>query len=237
MSEVFVLGAGFSKAINGAMPTLREVSESILPALSDRDSKLANRLMRMGKNVELWMSYLSQPQPWLRVEENQYNASVAGVIRRQLRSQIEDAVQETRAVPEWMKALVTKWHCERATILTLNYDTLIERVASDVKVRERDGMERGLLPCDLYPSYLGYAGARAFGAWSPTATKTFALFKLHGSTNWYYSGCRILWRTVLWTKTAAVDSVNGRRQELRQLEQVADKEALIIPRSQRKRIF
>ena len=230
MSDVFVLGAGFSKAISGTMPTLQQLSESILPTLQDRDPTLANRLVRMGKNVELWMSYLSQPQPWLRVEQNQYNASVAGVIRRLLRSRIDDLVTETRTVPEWVRALVAKWHRQQTTVLTLNYDTLVERVARGVMVRESDGTERGLLPCDLYPSYFGYAGARAFGAWSPTEVKTLALLKLHGSTNWHYSGQPNFYgETILWTKTATIESESERQEEVRQSMQVADKEILIIP--------
>ena len=101
MGDVFVLGAEFSRAVNAKMPTLRDLSEAILPALRGRDPDLAKRLARLGQNVELCMSYLSQSQPWLSAEHNQYNLSIAGFIRELLRSRIDGLVRETRAVPEW----------------------------------------------------------------------------------------------------------------------------------------
>ena len=230
MTDVFVLGAGFSRAVNGAMPTLRELSDGLLPVLEDRDADLARRLARMGRDVELWMSYLSQGQPWLRSEENQYHLSVAGVVRRLIRSRIDGAVRESGPAPEWFETLVAQWHRRRTNVVTLNYDTLIERAARRVTVAGADEQEQGLLPCHLYPPYFASAGARAFGAWAPMPVETFALLKLHGSTNWFYSGqAEFHGETILWTHTAAPGSEVERATEQKQLAGVADKEILIIP--------
>ena len=234
MSDVFILGAGFSRAINENMPTLSDLSEAILPVIRDRDPEVARRLVRMGHNVELWMAYLSQSQPWLRLEHNQHNLSVAAFIRGVLRSSIDDLARETRSVPEWLNALVETWHERQTTIVTLNYDTLIERAARDLTVlagEEEHPQKRGLLPSDLYPPYFSYVQGRdGFGAWAPSPVDTFTLLKLHGSTNWFYSGQPDFHgETILWTATAAVGSEPERETEERHLAQVRDKHALIIP--------
>ena len=231
MSEVFIIGSGFSRAINEAMPTMRELSEHVLPALRGRDSRLADRLERMSPNVELWMSYLSQSQPWLRVEQNQYNLSVAAVIRGLIHSHIDGLVRATDVVPEWLRQLVAKWHENHTTVITLNYDTLIERVAGGIEIPEPDGVMRELTAWDLYPRYLVDAATRGASTWGDAPAMTFKLLKLHGSTNWYYSGQADFYgENILYARTSAlVASPAAEAMEERHLAAVADKEALIIP--------
>ena len=230
MSEVFILGAGFSRAINEAMPTLRELSEHVLPALRSRDRRLADRLERIGPNVELWMSYLSHSQPWLRVEQNQYNLSIAGEIRRLICSHIDALVRETDAVPDWLRALVSRWHEERVSVLTLNYDTLIERVACGVTVPEPDGRERGLYAGDLYPRYFVDAATRGASIWGAEPVLTFKLLKLHGSTNWYYSGqSDYFGESIMYARTAPLVAEGVPVIREQDLAVVADKGALVIP--------
>lgn len=231
MSEVFIVGAGFSRAANEAMPTMRELSEHVLPPLRGRDSRLADRLGRMGPNVELWMSYLSQSQPWLRVEQNQYNLSVAAVIRKLIHSHIDGLVRATDTVPEWLGQLVAKWHEKHTTVITLNYDTLIERVAGGIRVPEPDGEMRELTAWDLYPRYLVDAATRGASNWGAAPVGTLRLLKLHGSTNWYYSGQPDFHgENILYARTSALAaSEDAAVVEARHLAAVADKEALIIP--------
>ena len=233
MREAFILGSGFSRAINEEMPTLSHLSEEILPAIRDRDPRLARRLLRMGHNVELWMAYLSQSQPWLSMEHNQQNFSVAALVRRVLCSIINDRVRETRSLPEWLHQIVGAWHARQATIITLNYDTLIERAARDPSVLAgvEETEERGLLPSHLYPPYFAYVGGRdGYGAWAPTPVDTFTLLKLHGSTNWHYSGQPDFHgETILWTDTAMIGSASQQLVEEAHLAEVSDKQPLIIP--------
>ena len=239
MSEVFVLGSGFSKAVNEAMPTLGELSECIVPALRKRDSELVDRLKRLGSNVELWMSYLSQSQPWLSVEQNQYNLSFTGVIRKLIYSHIDDLVSKINTAPEWMSRLVTKWDEERVTVISLNYDTLVERVTVDLKFQESDGRSRSLTAWDIYPSYLVNAGTRGASTWLPESVVTFRLLKLHGSTNWYYSGQpEFHGENILYAIPWGLDlSADAAAQEEKTLAMVSDKEALIIPPVVEKSIY
>ena len=129
MRDVFILGAGFSKAISQNMPTLKDVSESVFPYVHAQDPKLADDLAKLGNSVELWMSFLSQSQPWLSREQVHHNLAVAHRIRERLCHTIETHTNDTRTVPEWLNALVENWHDQKTTVVTLNYDTLIERVA------------------------------------------------------------------------------------------------------------
>ena len=61
MRDVFVLGAGFSKAISAEMPTIHELSSAVMPHIKRHDSDLAERLAKLGHNVELWMTYGQRP--------------------------------------------------------------------------------------------------------------------------------------------------------------------------------
>jgi hypothetical protein len=62
MREVFLIGSGFSKAISNSMPLLRDLSKELL---CQGDGLISSELRNMGENVEHWMTFLSQPQPWL----------------------------------------------------------------------------------------------------------------------------------------------------------------------------
>ena len=83
MRDVFILGAGFSKAINDQMPILNDLSASVLERIRERDPKFKDHLESVSKdNVELWMNYLFQDSPWLSVEDNYHKLSLAHFIRK-----------------------------------------------------------------------------------------------------------------------------------------------------------
>ena len=66
-SYVFVLGAGFSKAINSAMPVLEELGKEVVGRLGDDIPYVPPGLD--PKDFENWLSYLAEDQPWLLPEE------------------------------------------------------------------------------------------------------------------------------------------------------------------------
>ena len=235
MRDVFVLGAGFSKAISTEMPTIPELSSAVMPCIQRHDSDLADRLAKLGHNVELWMTYLSQEQPWLRVEESLYNQSVAGRIRRDICTIVTKNTLQAVAgePPTWLERLLKAWHDHRSVVITLNYDTLVERVARRLCVPEDSPAETDDDPklhpihlANLYPRYLTYAGGRAgYAVWAPLDQTTFTLLKLHGSANWYYSGRPDFYgENILYANVPAFgDAVAGDERRY------ADKEPLIIP--------
>ena len=77
------------------------------------------------------MSYLSQNQPWLSEEDIHYNLSMARVIRQRLQVIIDQRTWQTArfVTPDWLERLLRAWHSHRATVVTLNYDTLVERAS------------------------------------------------------------------------------------------------------------
>ncbi len=90
MSDVFILGAGFSKAVNQLMERLARNAEDgfkiilPLPLIDIEDETRA-----LDNNIELWLTYLSESQPWLDEVSNQYNQAVAVQIRRHIKGVID----------------------------------------------------------------------------------------------------------------------------------------------------
>jgi hypothetical protein len=71
VTDVYVLGAGFSRAISDEMPLTRDLIEP-LAAHMERDPSYvayANDL-RVVWDLEASLSYLAEDQPWLSIEEN-----------------------------------------------------------------------------------------------------------------------------------------------------------------------
>ncbi len=188
MSDVFILGAGFSKAIHRKMPVMDELSTEVIARLEKLDFPIPSALENLDNNIELWMTYLSQLQPWLEKNDNDYNRAMAGRIRQQIKEIINERVSVATLVdtPQWLNSLIKLWHRQRATIMTLNYDTLIERASRKLPIS--DGIDR-IRAEQMYPPYFSNIAARSgVGLWGEEAIKTFRYIKLHGSINWYYSG-------------------------------------------------
>ena len=83
----------------------------------------------------------------------------------------------------WLSKFVTAAHVRRATVITFNYDTLLE-----CAVLHRDIWLPALVEPIAWTEVTGDipgwpAGAARFGA---AYAETFRLLKLHGSLNWYW---------------------------------------------------
>ncbi|MBI2856475.1 MAG: hypothetical protein HYX93_06490 [Chloroflexi bacterium] len=188
MSNVFILGAGFSKEVEGHMPLLKDLSVQ----LRERRGELfPPYVLELGDDVELWMTYLSQPQPWLKEQhniQNQYlfrelSEQVADIINKATRS----ALTSSLTPPLWLQQLVDFWHQDRSTVITLNYDTLVERVARSIEFKV-NGRPHNLALDHIYPIPIGDVRRRTQSVLGVDPVDTFKLLKLHGSVNWYYSG-------------------------------------------------
>lgn len=232
--DVFILGAGFSKAVAAGMPTMYELGAEVRKRLAD-DANLESAIpASMGDNIELWMTYLSQPQPWLREPDIDLHRSLGGRIRRAIAEVIEERTELASAsdAPGWLRQLVTTWHLRQATVITLNYDTLVERAARDLKVSEEQGP---FLPEDLNPPYFANILSRSgAGLWGREDPQTFRLLKLHGSVNWHYSGREDFHgETIFYSDVPAFGPAAdqaGRDARTRRLrDMAADKETLLIP--------
>lgn len=187
-NDLFILGAGFSKAVSSHMPVLTELSDEIESRLAEKDEtkSISTGLCRaFPRNIELWMTYLSQIHPWLSEAQNLRNRAAFFDILWHLRNvlSIKEGLAISSPCADWFCRLVEKWHAEHTPVVTLNYDTLVERCATQVK------LENGHLDCgSIYPVILMRLLQLRGGYMNRQNAKTFTLHKLHGSVNWFYSG-------------------------------------------------
>ena len=130
--DVFILGAGVleshrhADADNGRAWCGGE--RRGLQEVTSLSSAIPNSL---GDNIELWMTYLSQPQPWLREPDIDLHRSLGGRIRQSIAAVIEERTAQASAslAPDWLCRLILSWHRREAVVITLNYDTLVEKAA------------------------------------------------------------------------------------------------------------
>ena len=179
--DVFVLGAGFSKAINYHMPTTKELTRIISPKINSklrpplRDAIYQEK--QLDDDIEVWLAYLSQEQPWLSDEDNSYNTELAEEIRGLIAEIIGRHSTESAAShswQDWLGSMICHWAEYKSTVISLNYDTLVERAS----------MSLGITPGQIYPNHITSIDApRNIAGQHPE--RSFTYYKLHGSVNWY----------------------------------------------------
>ena len=235
--DVFILGAGFSKAIHCSMPTTKELTGVVSKRIESSELTLPPPLKdpddtgkELEENIELWMTYLSQGQPWLHETFNLYNLALANRIRRYIKEVINErtlrSMQQPR--PEWLTSLIHEWSYRQATVLTLNYDTLVERAARRPLNTDMNA-DGNILPTHIYPPYLANIRSRAAALWGASELDTFKYFKLHGSVNWHYSGREEFYGETIYYSDVSPWGSKIHPQERNSLLSAGDKETLIIP--------
>ena len=187
MTDVLLLGAGFSKAISSHMPLLEELSAELKDKIEEYNVP--------GDNVEHWMTYLSQTHPWLSESENLKNRAlfldVTQNIKDIISRQTETTIREATECPSWLRNFMQFCVDRKLNIITLNYDTLLES-AAQLAVVEKDN--RGNVETfqldDIYPVPMTPGNKRRASIFLPYGEEvdSLKLFKLHGSVNWFYSG-------------------------------------------------
>ena len=231
--DVFLLGAGFARAISPAMPLLQDMAARILRTLGRAAAIPAEVRTMMRENFAHALSYLEQAKPWITEADNlRHRALFLDISNAIARDLDETAARSGRALghrpPPWLTPLVRHWHAHRCTIITLNYDTLIETLAADVDLP--DGAR--ILAPDLYPLVLTDAGWRAGHSTRERRVETFRLLKLHGSTNWYYSGrAPAHGEPIFFVPPLPSGHVSAeeRRRHQQRLRAVADKYPFLVP--------
>lgn len=121
MAHVYLLGAGFSKAIGNSMPVANDLLGPVKEALKVEHPR--------GVTFEGWMSYLLDEQPFLKNDELLINQILFSRAVRCVAEQVNKAELQTEEgpPPRWLELISLKWHLERATVVSFNYDLLIER--------------------------------------------------------------------------------------------------------------
>ncbi|GAG20582.1 unnamed protein product, partial [marine sediment metagenome] len=182
---LLILGSGFSKGVSSDMPTVMELAER----LQQEDVLRREPYRGFLDNPELLLSYLSLDQPWRDPEEALKDAGLFIRLQKLLAEHITHCEDRAfkKPIPNWASQLVQHLHEARVPVITLNYDTVMERLVHHLKGTDSSGNmwphEQHLYDLPLSPILL-----RQFGTLADVETHTFQLIKIHGSINWFYSG-------------------------------------------------
>ena len=226
MAPVYLLGAGFSRAISDQMPIMDQLSEAVRDRLKDRNIPGVDTAV--AANFEQWLSYLLERPPWLSTADQESNRAgffaVSDAVHRILSERQGDAVEQAEC-PEWLRRLVDYWQKTDATVITFNYDNLVELAwrmyaASGEPAKDPehptqphpDGLRRARLWTDLFPMPIPSPRSRfavVFGS-EPRSTG-LKLLELHGSLVGA-TQARMAPRATLFTRRRDLSISNGTRR-------------------------
>jgi len=185
---VYVLGAGFSKAIQAVMPVTDELGMELKRRLAD----VEELDLREGQTFEDWLTVQITPLPFLARHSNARRVASAERVIAEIAHALDERVAEATAneCPTWLWQLLAIWHAEKAVILTFNYDTLLERALNTHplatyafgKAFQRAFGDHLVYPAPSapQPQLLGDTG-------SPHNANSLQILKLHGSLAWYWA--------------------------------------------------
>jgi hypothetical protein len=210
--NVVVLGAGFSRAVCDVMPTANRLGEMAYERLAHSRSELIPRFSD-DYPFETWLSLLAEGQPYLRETENRERQAEFSRLRDAVVDSL-DAVQAEALAhppPRWFRELLSALHYTQSTVISLNYDTIVEAgLASQYLERPGSSIEgRGVGWRFTDTGEMDYSiAAMVLPAWSvgpvdvlrnlpktetpPRITTmkapatTMRLLKLHGSLDWWW---------------------------------------------------
>lgn len=183
MSEdAFVLGAGFSLAASPFMPLTDELGQecaSLVP-----DPRVPANFT--GGRFETWLSELAEIQPYLNEQSNLDNQALFTRFSRAISMVLEARTLRALSKPwlPWLPVFIKAAHYTRSTVVTFNYDTLIEcAVATGL-----------LFDHAMAMNIAWYELTGDVPSWPPGPmnstpgwpAETLRLLKLHGSLNWYW---------------------------------------------------
>lgn len=183
---MYVLGAGFSRAVHESMPLTDELGRAVRQTIGDDLPP-----MEEGSSFEDWLTLLSTPLPFLEGHANTRRRASAEQVTAAIAAELEQRVDHASrdAAPGWLLQLIALWHAERAVIITFNYDLLVERALTTYRPVvgfQGDG-----------PPYVVQGTQTVYPAPSATPTSwgderaaydgSFQILKMHGSLNWYWA--------------------------------------------------
>jgi hypothetical protein len=235
VSTVLVLGAGFSRAISEHMPVTDELGNLVVERLKPDGLNPPSRSFD-GGYFEAWLSRLAEDQPDLTDAQNMENRAwflrISTTVHSILAGREVDVLNQQ--APWWLQKLLGVAHANRMTLVTFNYDTLVEHTVSSYFMYDWVNKARALPthvidnlpPLPPGPARLG-----------PEEVNTLRLIKLHGSIDTYWvpddkTGATInrLNLTGSWGNPEPVDDRTRRRE-------LPGRSAFIVPPASAKSAF
>lgn len=201
-----IVGAGFSHAVSERYPLTDELGRLTLEraGIPKKDHPPA------GSRFETWLSRFAEDQPYRSVEDNHRARARFLELTRALTAVLRERELEALAspAPGWLDDLVSVLHARRATVVSFDYDHVLEcavdghtlidhrsgpgahrRVSSD-DILDRLPVAPPPTPDDVQAliDAAGYNSGRYVPTWPRQGVAdTFRLLKLHGSLSWYWS--------------------------------------------------
>lgn len=185
-----MLGAGFSRAINESMPLTDELGAAVQETLGLAWPSGHDRM-----SFEEKLTLLSTSLPFLEGYRNTQRRAQAEQITAALADELDarETVAASGAAPTWLLQLIGLWNAERATVLTFNYDTLVEQAVTTLRPSVlRSSSSDESTASTVHGSQVVYpappaVGIRTFRDQDGPSGESFQLLKLHGSLNWFWS--------------------------------------------------
>ncbi len=177
---VFVLGAGFSQAVSSQMLCTDDLGKRICATIKDLPPNLTR-----GTSFEDWLSRLAEPQPDQSIESNLLRQSHFHSIVRTMAAELEAAQDKSISLrlPAWLYQFITVAHFWQSTLISFNYDTLIEHTTPGCQLQMRNPVQ--------IPPTIPLSSGDAIGQMPPLPNgpsrapfPSFRLLKLHGSLAW-----------------------------------------------------
>lgn len=162
------------------MPVLADLADDLNDVLGELST--SGSRFPPTPDVELLLSSLAVDQPFLDEATNLRNRALFVELRGWLARRIFDAQRHTLGspIPHWLETLVQIWHEREATVITMNYDTLVE---SAVMSMHLDSGGDRVLPQHTYALPVPFAAPGSYDRYGQR--HTFLLCKLHGSLSWF----------------------------------------------------
>lgn len=218
--DVFILGAGFSKAISASMPLTDALGDATLDRLGEHSP---NHSPFTGGYFEAWLSRIGEDQPDLSVADNLANRALFQRCSDALADVLIEAtttVTQDEVTSLWLQRFLRLLHARRATVITFNQDLLLERATDAAELFSWEQASWPLVgeqPQLTWHQALDLRPPVPPGRLEADPLPTFRLLKLHGSANWYWrpgdqSGSTIVrWRLPGGAEGSLDDAADRRR--------------------------
>lgn len=184
MNTVLILGAGFSLSASSEFPLTDELGNLAVSARAPRAASNPVRSFTSGY-FEAWLSRLAEPQPDLTDAQNASNYAEFLTITKNLHHILAERQLSalTGQPPNWLTRLIRIAHAQKMTLVTFNYDLLVEYAVQSRFVYDWAARYR-VAPVHLINGIPPYPPGP--GRFAERPAETFDLIKLHGSLDTYW---------------------------------------------------
>lgn len=197
--KVFFLGAGFSKALNSQYPLMSQITNEIL---NDFEKKSINQhyqneiptIFKENKNdIESLLTYLSTDLPWKSSKVKALDKALYIDITEKIQEYFYNIELRNQTQFTNYTNLANFIQNNNTTIITLNYDLMVEKLIYSIKPQEYQTANKSFkgfykapildLQQRVNSGVFGFQSqyTDAYGKNLPT------ILKLHGSINWLWS--------------------------------------------------